>query len=523
MPQPNGTFVFLFEWSWKDVAKECEEWLGPKGFRAVRVSPHMEHLAGDEWYVRYQPVTYNITSRSGDEADFVSMVQRCRSAGVDLYVDVVINHMAAGNGVSFLGTPFGHRRYPIYGPDDFHHAYHDTTWNCAITDYQNKTNVQYCDLLGLPDLCTACPHVRETVSAHINHLFGLGVAGFRVDAAKHQDADELRGLLNYVDPGMYRFLEIVEGINEAVEVSEYLPDMGDVTQFAYSWKVTPILKGAGTLRDLVDLGRVMQTLTPSENAVVFIDNHDTQRTAAPLTYKDGATYALANVFMLALPYGYPMLMSSYQFSDFGEGPPRLAVHSDQGTDRCGDIKGNTGWVCEHRWKQITNMVAWRNNVTGKSMTAFQGKDDDTLAFCRGPNGCVALNRNPEEPWHAILMLTLPPGSYCDVLRSDEPATCQPVVVDAKGMAKVMVPPLGAVALHVGVMALPKAKEPSLQLVKYSLLTAGTVAALLACFWAGRASSSPAVSSLAAPLKSTDLPLPLSQPGGNGESVYPSMA
>ena len=32
-----------------------------------------------------------------------------------------------------------------------------------------------------------------------------------------------------------------------------------------------------------------------------IDNHDTQRGDAPLTYKDGDVYRFANVFMLAYP------------------------------------------------------------------------------------------------------------------------------------------------------------------------------------------------------------------------------
>ena len=49
-------------------------------------------------------------------------------------------------------------------------------------------------------------------------------------------------------------------------------------------------------------------------AVVFMDNHDTQRGDAPLTYKNGQRYYLANVFMLAHPYGHPKVMSSYEFS-----------------------------------------------------------------------------------------------------------------------------------------------------------------------------------------------------------------
>lgn len=49
---------------------------------------------------------------------------------------------------------------------------------------------------------------------------------------------------------------------------------------------------------------------PSASAVVFLDNHDTQRGEAQLTYKSGKLYELATIFMLAHPYGYPKATSS---------------------------------------------------------------------------------------------------------------------------------------------------------------------------------------------------------------------
>jgi alpha-amylase len=56
---------------------------------------------------------------------------------------------------------------------------------------------------------------------------------------------------------------------------------------------------------------------PPPEAVVFIDNHDKQRGhgggGTYLTHKNGDLYALANVFMLAFPYGKLELMSSYRF------------------------------------------------------------------------------------------------------------------------------------------------------------------------------------------------------------------
>ena len=48
-PQCQGNrqvVVHLFEWNWTDIANECENYLGPKGFCAVQVSPPMEHIQG---------------------------------------------------------------------------------------------------------------------------------------------------------------------------------------------------------------------------------------------------------------------------------------------------------------------------------------------------------------------------------------------------------------------------------------------------------------------------------------------
>ena len=34
------------------------------------------------WWQRYQPVSYKLVSRSGDEQQFADMVSRCNAAGV---------------------------------------------------------------------------------------------------------------------------------------------------------------------------------------------------------------------------------------------------------------------------------------------------------------------------------------------------------------------------------------------------------------------------------------------------------
>ena len=91
--------VHLFEWSHDSVADECLKVLGPKGYCGVQVSPPNEHIQGGQWwtrcqgrhlnnyllpstFARYQPVSYILSSRSGNRDSFINMVQQCNSVGV---------------------------------------------------------------------------------------------------------------------------------------------------------------------------------------------------------------------------------------------------------------------------------------------------------------------------------------------------------------------------------------------------------------------------------------------------------
>uniref|UniRef100_A0A8C5RKI8 Alpha-amylase n=1 Tax=Laticauda laticaudata TaxID=8630 RepID=A0A8C5RKI8_LATLA len=105
-PKPIRTsIVHLFEWHWIDIALECERYLSQHGFAGVQVSPPNENLVimnpWRPWWERYQPVSYKLCSRSGNESEFRDMVTRCNNVGVHIYVDAVFNHMlnsAAGFG-----------------------------------------------------------------------------------------------------------------------------------------------------------------------------------------------------------------------------------------------------------------------------------------------------------------------------------------------------------------------------------------------------------------------------------------
>lgn len=437
------TFVHLFEWSWADVAVECETFLGPNGYAAVQVSPPNEHITGDQWWTRYQPVSYEIASRSGSRVEFADMVARCKSAGVDIYVDAVINHMAHGTGTGVAGNTFGNKQYPIYSPQDFHET-------CAINpeDYGNNAwRVQHCELVGLHDLDTDASYVQNTLAGFLNDLQSLGVAGFRLDASKHMPASDIGDVLAKLNQPAVVFQEVIDQGGEAVSASEYHQN-GLVTEFKYSIKLSETFK-QGKLAWLKSFGEAWGMM-PSYKAVVFTDNHDNQRghggAGSIVTFHDGKLYDLANVFMLAYPYGYPKVMSSYEFNgDTDAGGPSVSVHQNGNLNCTSQL-----WQCEHRRSMIAGAMQFRNHTNGNWTVAnWWDNGNNQIAFSRGDLGFVAINRESSSMVQS-LKTGLPVGTYCDVLSGgigQESCAGRSIEVDTNGYAQINLAAMDAVAIH----------------------------------------------------------------------------
>ena len=450
-------FVHLFEWKWTDVADECETVLGPLGFEAAQVSPPQEHivLGFHPWWTRYQPVSYSIEqSRSGTRAEFEDMVSRCAAAGVDIYVDAVINHMTAGDGTGTAGTAYTKYEYPgLYAQSDFHGA-------CDVTNYQSEENVQDCELLGLADLDTGSGSVQRKIADYLVELVGIGVAGFRIDAAKHIQPVELDAIVdrvnNAVGPAPYVFAEVIDYGGEAVEARDYYglghssAGAADITNFRFHSMARNFLGGGQTLSALESLSELSLQM-PADKAVVFVENHDTQRDGGALDYREPDRYRLATVWMLSQPYGFPKVMSSYAFGGRDNGPP-----SDGGLTR--DVSCATSleeaavgdWVCEHRDPAIAAMVGFRRVVAGTTLANWWDNGADAIAFSRGDRGFVAMSLEAATVT-AEATSGLAPGTYCDVLSGGvDGGMCagRSVVVGADGAVELDLEFGEAVALHV---------------------------------------------------------------------------
>jgi len=422
--------VQLFEWSWPDIARECELHLGPAGYQAALVSPPQEHILGSQWWTRYQPVSYAIdNSRSGTRAQFIDMVNRCAAQDVDIYVDAVINHMSGSSGgTGTNGTVFTKYSYPpLYAAGDFHFA-------CGINDYGNPAQVQDCELVGLSDLNTGSATVQQKIADYLFALAELGVAGFRIDAAKHIQPVELDSIVTKVNrarvnaghPRSYFFLEVIDMGGEGVPATayyglgKYSGGGSDISEFKFRG-IGDKFQSVGTQKvaDLTTFSQSNWGLMPSDKALTFMQNHDTQRSGG-LRWSDGVVARLANLFMLAEPYGYPMVMSGYSFDPTSQvardmGPP-APNNTVAGANCAADpaVAPNGQWLCEHRDPWIRQMIRFRRAVAGTNRNSNWDNGTQAVAFSRGDKGFIAIN-NGTAAVAANIPSGLAPGNYCDLI------------------------------------------------------------------------------------------------------------
>lgn len=412
---PRTVFVQLFEWPWNDVARECETYLGPAGFSAVQVSPPHEHIhwQGNPWWERYQVVSYKLESRSGTEAEFADMVRRCRQAGVDVYADAILNHMTGiPGGVGSAGTNFSHYEYPgLYSHQDFHHC--GRNGNNDIRDFRDLYELQNCELVDLADLKTESPYVQEKQAEYLNRLLDLGVAGFRIDAAKHIPARDLEQILKRLKRSAYIFSEIIYDPAGPVQYSEYTP-FSDVTAYDYPHRLGYAFKDKNT-----DALQFIGSGFPSSiDSIVFVTNHDIERTNdySVLKYSspEQHLYRQAQIFMLAWPFGYPQVYSGFDFNSFDQGPPlndslrTLPILDDQNQCRA-------PWTCEHRLPEVAAMVDFRNQ-TDKAFTVsnWYSNGRDVISFARPRFGFVAMNFGSQSVTREF-QTNLPAGEYCNIV------------------------------------------------------------------------------------------------------------
>ncbi|WP_119731202.1 alpha-amylase [Thermomonospora amylolytica] len=432
---PNGDVIAnLWSWNWRSVAAECTGVLDPAGYGAVWVAPPAESLRHPTgvWWDVYQPYSYRLTGRFGTEAEFAAMVRACHGAGIKVYTDAVINHTGAQTGTGYAGTVLTDK----YDPPMYDRAdYNVDVCDRAIANWSDLWEVQNCELLSLPDLKTGSDGVRDRIAGYLNAQIALGVDGFRIDAAKHIPNEDLRAIFGRLRETVsgarpYVFHEVFPG--EPPRPQDYF-STGDVLDFTYADKIKTAFQG-----DIAWLSSFGPSwgLLPAADSVSFVTNHDTERNGRHLSYKDGATARIANVFQLAWKHTTPTVYAGFEFGDPEQAPPNSGGFVT-------DTDCLRGWHCLDRDPAVVGMVGWRHAAGNAGVTHWQSPSSNVIGFGRADRAFVAIN-NTGGAHTAQYSTGLPDGAYCNVIDG-----CATKVTVTGGRATLTVPAKGAVAFHVG--------------------------------------------------------------------------
>lgn len=392
VPASAEVILHAFNWHYSDVAAKAQE-IANLGYKKVLVAPAYKS-AGDEWWARYQPQDYRVIKHSlGDTDDFKAMIKALKAVGVDVYADIVFNHMANETwkrpDLNYPGTDvlneyaansnyynkqivFDSLQSNLFSSSDFHPE------GC-ISNYNDVGNVQYWRLCngdgdrGLPDL-DPNNWVVSQQKAYLNALKVMGVKGFRVDAAKHMTIYHINEVFTSdIKSGMHVFGEVIT--TGGVGNSNYDNFLGPYLHYtdhgAYDFPLFASIRGAfsygGSMNKLVDPGAYGQALHGSR-AVTFAITHD-----IPLNndfryqIMDPTDEHLAHAYVLGRDGGTPLIYSD---------------HNESGDNR---------WVNFYKRNDIKGMLRFHNATQGHGMQILSHSDCHIL-FKRDHVGIVGINK-----------------------------------------------------------------------------------------------------------------------------------
>jgi alpha-amylase len=459
----------LFQWPFKSIEKECVEYLAPNGYAWLQTSPINAHPkdAFDgfvfPWYLAYQPLSYRIGNRLGSEQDFIDMVTTCKSVGVDVVVDVVLNHNAfidkADDGGFNVNQPWTTKNLAQNLPDLGFNAshYNDATCNGDIVNWDNEFERYNCRILTLSDIKTSDAFVRTTMANFLNRLIDIGVIGFRTDLAVCIPANDWRAIFSQVKNN-YRGNRPFLG-QEAYDFSSpqgrnyrSYPSLGRIYNVDYSRAVGRSFTNFET-NTLDQLPQLLSGLQLREDqSAVFIENHDKERNEEgevffPLSRRNNAWwYRQAIAFNILYPYGYSIVHSGYRFTWRGgesvlREDPISAPYNETGyilpvTMDKGVCQG--AWLCQHRWSDVAPLVKVRNFIGDVQPTInTNGRTSNQIWWSIPSKALIAINSAQGtqviQDMTNVVASGLAPGTYCNqvyaIAVGDECQLLPGVVVD----------------------------------------------------------------------------------------------
>lgn len=396
----GGIILQAFNWKYSDVTQNSTS-IAEAGYKKVLISPAMKS-SGQEWYWRYQPQDLRIIdSPLGNKQDLAAMIIALQGKGVEVYADVVLNHMAneakLRNDLNYPSNDilsdyvnratyfenqklYGDLSLGLFSRNDFNPA-------GRITDWNNPEHVQYLRLCGdnedtgLPVL-NPNGWVVSQQKLYLQALKDMGIKGFRIDSVKHMTPDHIREVFTTdITSGIHVFGEVItSGGKGDIAYDTFLaPYLNNTNHSAYDFPLFSQIRSAfslnGGLNLLHDPQMYGQAL-PDARAITFTITHDIPNNKE-FRYQimDRKDEELAYAYILGKDGGTPLIYSD-----------GLPDNEDQDDGR---------WTGVWNDSKMVSMIGFHNAMQSKPMTMLFS-DKYSLLFKRGKEGIVVINKCGEE-------------------------------------------------------------------------------------------------------------------------------
>ena len=251
---------------------------------------------------------YEIDPKFGTMEDLKELVDLCHQRGVQIILDLVVNHTAT-NHPWFKEFKSAHQNFDVDSKYYNFYSFSDT----AETGYHDLGTGKYYEghFSGeMPELNYDNPDVRQAMVDVAKYYLDLGVDGFRFDAAKYiYYGDEPRNAefwiwymqeLRNIKPDIYTVAEVWDG-----DAATY-PYFASTNCFNFSMsqvsgRVAEAAKGSNVNAYVNYIANYLQQIRAQKADAMlcsFITNHDMDRAAGFLTTGSGHAQMAANLSIL---------------------------------------------------------------------------------------------------------------------------------------------------------------------------------------------------------------------------------
>lgn len=170
--------IHFLNWKYETIEKELKN-IKKQGFDAIQINPVQPFKEEKEfkWWSSYQPLSFTIGNMFGTKEELKRLCSLAKKEGLDIIVDVVLNHTANKSGLE-PGVPHEQVDKRLLNEKSF--------WKLEkqIKNWDNRFECTNCSM-GLPGLDLSNPYLQEIIFSFLKELKNCGVKGFRFDAAKH--------------------------------------------------------------------------------------------------------------------------------------------------------------------------------------------------------------------------------------------------------------------------------------------------------------------------------------------------